>query len=149
MAIFLAIGFLVYHYNVNPLAISLDTPAHTLQDYIKPNEILVVSFWASWCPHCINEINTLKKFKQLHPEIAILGLKVDETNPGDIIHNTGYPSLDASLHGAQIMQLFGNYTAALPFTIIFKNKNSKTLLGETSAEELEQNISALQRIPSL
>jgi len=141
----LAVGFVIYYYNIDPLNISLDTPSHTLRDYVKPDEILIVSFWASWCPYCMNEIGVLKQFKHQHPEIAILGLKVDNGDSGDILQNAGYPNLDASLHGAQIMQLFGNYTASLPFTIILRNHSSKVLLGETSAEELEQKVSAIQK----
>jgi thiol-disulfide isomerase/thioredoxin len=145
MVILLAIGFGIHYYNIDPLNISLDSPAHKLNDYIKPDKILIVSFWASWCPYCRNEIEILKQFKLQHPEIAILGLKVDEGDSGDILQNAGYPNLDASMHGAQIMQLFGNYTAALPFTLILKNHSSRTLLGETSPEKLEQNVSAIQK----
>jgi len=144
MAILLVIGFGIYYYNIDPLDISLDTPAHTIKDHIKPDKVLIVSFWASWCQYCINEIGVLKQFKHQHPDIDILGLKVDNGDAGDILHNTEYQNIDASLHGAQIMQLFGNYTAALPFTIILENHRSKTLLGETTPEDLEQNVSAIQ-----
>jgi len=144
MAILIVIGFGVYYYNIDPLNIGLDTPTHKLKDYIKPDKILIVSFWASWCPFCRNEIGILKQFKHKHPEVDILGLKVDDGDPRDILQNAGYPNLNASLHGAQIMQLFGNYTAALPFTIILENHKNKTLLGETSLEELEKDIFAVQ-----
>ncbi|MCC2624576.1 MAG: redoxin protein [Burkholderiales bacterium] len=144
-AIFLSIGFGIHYYNLDPLEVSLDDREHKLKNFVKPDKVLVVSFWASWCPHCLREIGKLKRFKEKHPEIAVLGLKVDEGSAETVFQDTtGYPSFDASMHGAQIMQLFGNYTAALPFTVILDNEKRKTLLGETSPEELEKNISAVQ-----
>jgi thiol-disulfide isomerase/thioredoxin len=142
----LATWFIVSYYKLDPLDISLNSPTQKLRNYVKPDKVLVISFWASWCPHCRSEIAMLKRFKEKHPEIEILGVKVDDDSAETIFKDTGYPSLDASIHGSHIMQLLGNYTASLPFTVILNNDKRKKLLGETSSEELEKNISALQKV---
>lgn len=139
-SIFLAMGFGIYYYNLDPLDISLDSPEHKLKNFVIPNKPLVISFWASWCQHCKHEAQILKQLKQQHPEISVIGLQVDNGIPGSAFENTGYPNLNAHKHSTEIMQLFGNYTDAVPFTVIIKNKHSKTLLGSTSSEELYQTI---------
>lgn len=143
IAIILAVGFGIHYYFVDPLNIALDKPTHTLKDYVKPDKILVVSFWASWCGHCKNEVGVLTQLKEHHPEIDIIGLQVDYDKPGPIFLNANYPSINASENGAQIMQLYGNFTAGVPFIIMLKNKKSKTFLGETDLSTLEQNIASI------
>lgn len=143
IAAILAIGFGIKYYSTDPLNIPLDTSTNTLKNYIKPDKVLVVSFWASWCGYCKNEVSILKQLKQQHPEINIIGLQVDDAAAGPIFQNTGYPSINASSHGAQIMQLYGNFSAGVPFILILKNKKNKTFVGETSLLELENSISKI------
>ena len=49
----------------------LDGASHTLEDY--RGQVLVLHFWASWCPFCRGEI---PKLRRLHEEWAQRGVRV-------------------------------------------------------------------------
>lgn len=44
---------------------SMDGRNVTLQDYIKPGAVTVISFWATWCAPCKKELDAIK---DLYPE---------------------------------------------------------------------------------
>jgi thiol-disulfide isomerase/thioredoxin len=51
---------------------------HSLSDY--RGKVVLVNFWASWCPPCIHEMPALKKLKQHHAnkDFEILALNVGQ-----------------------------------------------------------------------
>lgn len=137
----IGISVWVHFNNTDPLDIDLDQAKHTLKTYTKPNKPLLVSFWASWCEHCIKEAIVLKQLKKQHPELEIIGIQVDTESPAAVFQNTGYHNMQANQNTAQIMSKFGNYSAAVPFILILnKNGDNHTFVGETNIEELEHAL---------
>lgn len=51
--------------------------AFTLQDY--SGQIVVVNFWATWCPPCVEEMPTLQTYAQENEDVIILAV----TDPND------------------------------------------------------------------
>jgi peroxiredoxin len=41
-------------------------------------KIVLLNFWATWCPPCIQELPSLQQFHRDHPEIAIVAVSIDE-----------------------------------------------------------------------
>lgn len=60
----------------------LNDNTHSLQNY--RGKVVLVNFWASWCPPCIHEMPTLQKLKQRLTDkpFEILTLNVGEKNTG-------------------------------------------------------------------
>lgn len=58
--------------------LDLNDDVHSLTDY--KGKIVLVNFWASWCPPCIHEMPALKKLKQRYQQqpFEILTLNVGE-----------------------------------------------------------------------
>jgi thiol-disulfide isomerase/thioredoxin len=56
--------------------IDLDSKEKTLFDFKQDNVVLV--FWASWCPHCMQEIPKLQAWAKAHPETLVLAISLDE-----------------------------------------------------------------------
>lgn len=50
-----------------------------LNDLLKGKEI-ILSFWASWCPECRQQMSTLNRFaKEYRNKIEIIGINIQET----------------------------------------------------------------------
>jgi len=86
-------------------------------------QTVVLNFWATWCPPCIDEMPELA---ELHREIAprnatVVGIGID--SPSNIRefadkHGFPYPLLVAGLGGTELSRQFGNKAGALPFTVV-------------------------------
>jgi thiol-disulfide isomerase/thioredoxin len=53
-----------------------DGKEKTLFDFEQDTIVLV--FWASWCPHCMQEMPRLQKWAKEHPEKLVLAISLDE-----------------------------------------------------------------------
>jgi peroxiredoxin len=41
-------------------------------------KIVVLNFWATWCPPCIEELPTLMELQRRMPQVAVLAISTDE-----------------------------------------------------------------------
>lgn len=113
------------------------------------NKVLVVNFWASWCPPCIEEMPTLDKIQGENDpkKVLIVGIGIDSpSNIRQFIENTiiSYPIVLGGLGGNEINKMLGNPSGALPFTVIINPKGEITgrKLGKISEDELRKMIKA-------
>jgi len=108
------------------------------------NKILVINFWASWCPPCVEEMPMLSAFNQKldNNTAQMIGIGIDSpTNLRQFLQNTSvsYPILLGGLEGSNWMKRLGNSQGALPYTVIL-NPDGKILLtklGKITEKELE------------
>ncbi len=59
-------------------ATDLDGTTHTLEEY--QGRVLVLHFWASWCPYCRTEIPELRELQQqwTSKDVRVLAVSTDE-----------------------------------------------------------------------
>ncbi|HTJ31210.1 MAG TPA: TlpA disulfide reductase family protein [Acidobacteriaceae bacterium] len=43
-------------------------------------KVVLLNFWASWCPPCVEETPSLLQFHHAHPEFPILAVSIDESD---------------------------------------------------------------------
>ena len=112
-------------------------------------KVLIVNFWASWCPPCVEEMPTLDKIAQEYASknVLIVGIGIDSpTNVREFLLKTpvSYPIVIGGLEGSNLAKQMGNAQGALPYTVIINRKGQAifTKLGKISEEELRKAINS-------
>jgi thiol-disulfide isomerase/thioredoxin len=85
---------------------------------------LLVNFWATWCPPCVEELPLLSRFynEQRVNGWQLLGLAVDKAEPVQrFLARTpiSFPVALAGLEGVDLSRTLGNTAGGLPFTVLF------------------------------
>lgn len=110
-------------------------------------KVLVVNFWASWCPPCVEEMPALDKLQQefLQQNVLFVGIGIDSpSNIREFLSKTpvSYPIVIGGLEGSNLSKQLGNSQGALPYTIIInaKGKASYSKLGKISEDDIRSEI---------
>lgn len=106
---------------------------------------LLINFWATWCPPCVEELPMLNTFFRQNKANGwqVLGLAVDRVdmvqrflrqNPLD------FPVAMAGLGGSELGRALGNVSGGLPFTVVVDSAGAiaQRKLGRVTAENLAQ-----------
>ncbi|MEK9720526.1 MAG: TlpA disulfide reductase family protein [Quisquiliibacterium sp.] len=141
--------------DASDLLYALNLPDHLGKGFALDRlrgKVVVLNFWASWCPPCIEEMPELA---ELHREIAprngtVIGIGIDSpSNIRQFAENrpVPYPLLVAGLGGTELAKRFGNQAGALPFTAVLDPQGRITLrkLGRIRLAELRSEVNALIR----
>lgn len=84
---------------------------------------LVLNFWATWCPPCVEEMPLLDGFFRQNAAKGwqVLGLAVDQpSSVRTFLQRTpvSFPIALAGLEGTDLARSLGNLTGGLPFTVV-------------------------------
>lgn len=88
---------------------------------------LLVNFWATWCPPCVEELPLLNRFHQQQQPKGwqVLGIAVDQ--PSAVKRwlersPLAFPVVLAGLQGTEMSKNLGNQAGGLPFSVLFNAK---------------------------
>lgn len=105
---------------------------------------LLLNFWATWCPPCVEELPLLNAFFQAREAQGwqVVGLAVDQPSAVRRFLEKmplAFPVGMAGLSGSDLSRNLGNGPGALPFTVLFDpaGKAVQRKLGKVSAEDLQ------------
>ena len=87
------------------------------------NKPLLLNFWATWCPPCVQEMPLLSGFHDLNAAKGwkVLGIAVDSIDPVQrfLLQNpVTFPVVLASASGIELSRTLGNLVGVLPFTLV-------------------------------
>jgi thiol-disulfide isomerase/thioredoxin len=107
-------------------------------------QALVVNFWATWCPPCVEEMPLLDAFYRENRDKRwqMIGLAIDQPSRVRQFLNqypVSYPIALAGLDGSELMRALGNEAGALPYTVVLNAKGEvhSTRLGRLSEAEIK------------
>ena len=116
-------------------------------------KIIVLNFWATWCPPCREEMPELSQLNIEHKNknLIVLGIAIDELSlVKEFTHSTpvSYPLFVAENEGMAIASNLGNDKGVLPYTVIIDThgKVVKTFFGRITKTLLETTISSLSML---
>jgi thiol-disulfide isomerase/thioredoxin len=123
----------------------LDTPQGTpLRMQSFQGKPLLLNFWATWCPPCIEELPSINNF--FHKNSAngwqVIGLAVDrpDTVKGFLKKMPlDFPIALAALQGTELARSLGNPSGSLPFSVALGAQGQilARKLGRLRAEDLD------------
>ena len=125
-------------------AMSFDTPdGKPLPMSRFRGKLLLVNFWATWCPPCVEELPLLDFFYQenKHKYVQIVGLAVDQPSAVRTWLKTrplNFPVGMAGLAGTDLSKSLGNVSGGLPFSVVFGTSGQllHRKIGKVLPEEL-------------
>lgn len=111
---------------------------------------VVVNFWATWCPPCVDEMPELNALQnELGAEkVQIVGIAID--SPSNIAEfatkqKIAYPLLVGGMGGTEMSRQLGNKAGGLPFTVLLDRDGvvKKQYLGRLKMETLRRDLQSL------
>lgn len=113
-------------------------------------KILVVNFWATWCPPCREEMPELSQFQTAYQQknVVVIGIAEDEPAPvKEYLEGAPvtYPVYVAENANMNLGTTLGNSKGVLPYTVIIKEDGSilKTFYGRINKTLLEKSLQML------
>jgi peroxiredoxin len=121
---------------------------HSIKEW--QGKVLVINFWATWCPPCLKE---MPEFEAMQNEFSdkglqFVGIALDDLEPiKEFIASKKitYPILLGEDQGTKLAHDLGNIVNTVPFTVIVDKKGlvTKSHMGELSREQLLETVTPL------
>ena len=110
-------------------------------------KVVILNFWATWCPPCIREIPDFIKLQEKYGKrgLQFIGIAIDNQKAvKSFVKKMGmnYPILLGDQEGVDLSISLGNDMAGLPFTVII-DRNGKIVarqVGQIYEQEVETTI---------
>jgi thiol-disulfide isomerase/thioredoxin len=106
---------------------------------------IIVNFWATWCPPCVDEMPLLDRFYRENSAKGwqVAGIAVDQAAPvkkfieqKDIL----FPNATDGAKGVELSRALGNQAGGLPYTVVLDQagKIVAQKAGRISSDDLQQ-----------
>ncbi|MGE3771861.1 MAG: TlpA disulfide reductase family protein [Gammaproteobacteria bacterium] len=118
-------------------------------------KLVVLNFWATWCPPCLKEMPAFVRLQRRYGErgLQFIGIALDTREEVARFvqeHGIDFPILAGEEDVAVYMQRLGNTIGALPFTVVVDRDGAvrHTHQGEWSEADAERIITGLLDRPA-
>jgi thiol-disulfide isomerase/thioredoxin len=96
-------------------------------------KVVLLNFWATWCPPCIEEIPELINLQKTYGAqgLQVIGVAVDDDQPvRDFAAKAGfnYPILIGGTDAVELSRRYGNQLGVLPFSAFINRQGEIKLI---------------------
>ena len=86
-------------------------------------DLIVLNFWATWCPPCLNEIPVFTELQSQYGDegVQFVGLALDDRDDAREWYDKlemNYPSLYGVQEGMNLTEAYGNEMRTMPYTVV-------------------------------
>ncbi len=113
-------------------------------------QVMVVNFWATWCPPCRKEMPAFIELQEEYGSAGLqfVGIALDDVQKvEDFVDTMGveYPVLVGQDDATAVSDAYGNRLGALPYTAVIDRAGTivKAYRGEVSKQSIEKVINSL------
>ncbi|MBI3777323.1 MAG: TlpA family protein disulfide reductase [Gammaproteobacteria bacterium] len=110
-------------------------------------KVIVLNFWATWCPPCREEIPLFTALQKKHQDrdLQVVGVAIDNKTAIMVFRqfvNMNYPILIGEDEGLKLVAQYGNRMGSLPYTVIIDRNGTIVArkLGVLTQVELESLV---------
>ena len=159
VSLLIGIGASYFRYQENTQAL----PKEVYQSFLSTNwndpqgqaidtnawkdKTILINFWASWCPPCVEEMPLLATLsKDADPQkVIFIGIGIDSPSTiREFLSKTSvpYPIVVGGMDGSNWGKKLGNEQGALPYTVIIDPKGNKVFskLGKITEDDVNKTI---------
>jgi len=118
-------------------------------------KILIINFWATWCPPCREEMPELSRFHEHYQDkgVVVLGIATEDVAKiREFAKKTqvSYPLLAGDMDAMNLGNALGNNKGVLPYTVILSRDGSvvETFFGQVNHLMLEEELLPLLMQPA-
>ncbi len=126
----------------------VDGKAHRIGEW--DGKVVLVNFWATWCPPCRREIPAFVRLQEKYGKqgFTVVGVALDTAqNVRDFVDPMGvnYPVLVGEDKGIDIAKEYGNRLGVLPYSVLLNPQGQIVFIqrGELTYEKAEEAIKPL------
>ncbi|MCS4504321.1 TlpA family protein disulfide reductase [Arhodomonas aquaeolei] len=97
----------------------LDGERHAITEW--DGQVIVLNFWASWCPPCREEIPLFNELQSRFGDVRFLGVAVDRLDAVRRFMDEQplkYPTLHGLGMAMDVQARYGNDAGTLPYTVV-------------------------------
>jgi thiol-disulfide isomerase/thioredoxin len=123
----------------------LSGKTHNIKEW--QGKVIVINFWATWCPPCLKEMPMFVDMQNQYDSqgLQFIGIALDEAEPVKefvAAKKINYPILLGGEQGVKIAHDLGNIVNTVPFTVVINRKGEivDTQMGEVKGDELKDLI---------
>lgn len=114
------------------------------------DKILVLNFWASWCPPCREEMPLFVELQKEFAEAGVqfVGIAIDDREPVQEFVDTygiNFPTLLGDMEAVELAKRLGNRFSGLPFTVVVR-ADGEILLRHPGELKRDQLLPLLQEL---
>jgi len=121
---------------------------HNIKDW--QGKVVLLNFWATWCPPCLEEIPGFIELQDAYGDqgLQVVGVAVDDTQAVQAFADGvgfNYPILPGDTDAIELSRRYGNAQGILPYSV-FMNRNGEVIQivrGELSKDRAKKILSQL------